>query len=82
MKNPLKRQPLKNPMCPKYDECLNKAVKAEKRFFKCSGCRLEHIQREAGDLALNDLVGSWRLLAALFKPTWLPSRVENDDFQF
>lgn len=72
----------RNVLCPKYDACLDKAVLELADDFNCSGCKLERVRLNAGDLPASDIEACYKLLAVLFRPDitpWGPREKALDD---
>jgi len=73
-------------MCKKYDKCLTDAVgfkTSREPKFSCKDCEFEHTYMMPGELSVNDLVGSLRLLAVLFHPNLITySHKDVSGFEF
>lgn len=59
--------PLKNPFCPHYNECLEKAVAAEWPQFSCANCRWRAFQIPVM-MQPYEIEGHYRLLERIFAP--------------
>jgi len=56
---------LKNPLCPYYGECLERAVEADWPQFTCVSCRCQDLRLNIMPEA-NEMEGHYRLLARIF----------------
>jgi hypothetical protein len=59
--------PSKNPFCPHYSECLEKAVAAGWPQFSCANCRWRDLQLRMMPQP-HEIEGHYRLLERIFAP--------------
>jgi len=57
--------PFKNPFCPYYGECLEKAVRARWPQFTCTHCNCRDLNLDIIPEVI-DMEGHYRLLAKIF----------------
>ena len=62
---PMEVEPLKNPFCPHYGECLDLAIQEKWPQFTCSKCDFKNLQ-EPVENSFREVEGCYQLLKKVF----------------